>query len=119
MRVLIVASGSGMGKIWARHLERSGIQVFLSMDQEAAIVTLCDHEVDVIVVNMTSAGSGTMAVVDFAAYRQPAAKVVFVSNGQFFSDGSVFQHFFNACAVVSETVSVDDLGAVVQYHGAA
>lgn len=119
MRVLIVASGSGMGEVWARHLERSGIQVFLSMDQEGAIVTLCDHIVDVIVVNLTEKGDGTMAVVDFAAYRQPAAKVVFVSNGQFFSDGSVFQHFSNACAVVPETVSVDDLDAVVQYHGAA
>jgi hypothetical protein len=58
-------------------------------------------------------------VVDFAAYRQPKAKVIFVSDGQFFSDGSVFQHFYNAFAIVPETVSADDLGAVVQYHGAA
>lgn len=119
MRVLIVAYDAGMAELWARHLERAGNVVFLASDQESAIITLCDHEVDVIVVNLVLNGEGTMAVADFAAYRQPRAKVIFVSNGQFFSDGSVFQHFFNAFAVVPETVSADDLGAVVQYHGAA
>ena len=33
-----------------------------------------------------------MAVADFASYRRPEARVIFVTNTSFFSDGSIFAH---------------------------
>ncbi len=38
-----------------------------------------------------------LAVADFAAFRQPWAKVMFLTDSAVFSDGSIFTHCQNAC----------------------
>ena len=59
------------------------------------------------------------AVADFMNYRQPDAQVIFVTNTSFFSDGSIFQLFSNACAYVQSETAPDDLAAINEHYAAS
>jgi hypothetical protein len=52
-----------------------------------------------------------------ASYRQPGAKVIFVTDTTFFSDGSIFRHIPNACAFIRAETPPDDLVAIVEHYG--
>lgn len=117
MRVLIVVQDRGLATIWAQHIERMGGTVFVAFSQEDAVETLCEVDVDIIVLNtLLDRSDSPMAVADFAGYRQPKARIIFVSNAQFFSDGSLFQHFNNACAMMTAQATPEDIAALVEYH---
>lgn len=118
MNVLIIACHLEVGQIWGRHLTRRGAHVTLAHSQEEAIEALRTQSIDVIVVDIVLTDGSAIAIADFANYRQPDAKVIFVSNSSFFSDGSIFEHIGNAAAVIPPNVSADDLEAVVDYHAA-
>ncbi len=119
MVVLIVASNPDLSKIWARHLERLGHQVSVVSSQGEAVVFLCTNAVDVIVLDLMLCDGSAIAVADYASYRWPQAKVVFVTNSTFFSDGSIFNHFPNAAAFIQDKTPPNDLAAIVEYHGRA
>jgi len=119
MHVLIIACNKELGRIWGRHLSRNGAEVILANSQAEAIAALQNRHVDVIVVDVVLTDGSAIAIADFASYRQPKTKVIFVSNSNFFSDGSIFQHIPNACAVMPSGVAPDDLEAVIEHHGAA
>ena len=55
---------------------------------------------------------------DFASYRHPRTRVIFVTNTTFFSDGSIFAHSPNACAYVQSETPPEDLAAMVDYYAA-
>ena len=61
-------------------------------------------------------GSSAIALADFASYRRPDAKVIFVSSSSFFSDGSIFQLSGNAHAFLPSSTPPEDLAAVVEHH---
>ena len=117
MRVLIVVPDRNLATIWARHLERAGATVFVAFCQEDAITTLCEVDVDIIVLNTALEQSESpAAVADFAGYRQPRAQIIFVSSAQFFSEGNLFQHFPNARAMMPARTPPEDLAALVEYY---
>lgn len=116
---MILAADPDLGVIWGRHLARAGMAVSVATDQAEAIAALCNIAIDIIVIDMVLCDGSAMAVADFANYRRPEARVIFVSNSRFFSDGSIFQHMSNACAVIPAKVTPEDLEAVVSYHGTA
>ncbi len=116
MRVLIVVSNPDLGELWARHLSRNGADVVVARSESQAINDLRHNEPDIIVVDVVLAEGSAIAIADFACYRRPGAKVIFVSNSSFFSDGSIFQHIPNACAVMPREVQPDDLEAVATHH---
>ncbi|WP_292019043.1 response regulator [Maritimibacter sp. UBA3975] len=115
--VLIVETDADLGRLWQRHLERQGARATLVRTTETAFDRLRDGHVDMIVADLDLPGSGAMAVADYAAYRHPAAKVVFVTASSFFSDGSVFSMSPNACAFLPSRTPPEDLVAVVTHHG--
>lgn len=117
MDVLIVESMLSLGNIWADHVCRLGYQVTLVAEQNHAIEKLRTKPFDVIVLNLRLTGGGAEAIADYASYRRPDAKVVFVTNDSFFSDGSIFRYMPNACAMVPEGTEPSDLAALVEYHG--
>lgn len=117
MHVLIVQENRELGRLWQAHLERCGCHVNLACDQEAAIHLLQNADVDIIVLDLVLSEGSAFAVADFSAYRQPKAKVIFVSDTTFFSDGSIFIHIPNACAMMPSKSSVEDLSAVVEHYG--
>ncbi len=119
MVVLIVASNADLSRIWARHLERSGHKVDIVLSQDEAVEQLADHPADVIVLDLTLEDGSALAVADYASYRRPEARVVFVTNTTFFSDGSIFNHVPNAAAMIKSETKPADLAAIVEYHGRA
>ena len=117
MRVLIVESNAGLAEIWSRHLQRTGMEVEVAPTQYDAIHTLIRSEVDVIVLDLGLEDGSAMAVADFASYRRPEARVIFVTSRSFFSDGSIFNHFANAGAFLEAQTPPADLCAIVEHLG--
>lgn len=117
MRVLIVESETGLANIWQRHLQRMGMRVMRVSGQADAIDFLCDNETDIIILNLMLAEGCSLAVADYASYRLPDARVIFVTNTSFFSDGSIFSFAPNACAFVQSATPPEDLAAMVEHYG--
>lgn len=118
MRVLIVESEVNLGWLWKNHLERFFPTVLLARAQSEAVALIEREAFDVIVLDLVLAEGSAFAVADYASYRTPAAKVIFVTNTTFFSDGSIFQHIPNACAFMPTETRPDDLAALVEHYGA-
>jgi len=117
MLVLIVANSADLARVWANHLERNGAEARITGSQEEAFDFLREHDVNVIVLDLLLKDGSAIAIADFASYRQPDAKVIFVTNTTFFSDGSIFYHIPNACAYVKTQTPPEDLAAIVEHYG--
>ena len=115
--ILIVAHNPDLAGIWASHLERRGQVVSVVGSQGEAIVFLRDNPVEVIVLDLLLKDGSPIAVADYASYRWPASKIVFVTNRTFFSDGSIFNHIPNAAAILADATPPKDLATIVEYHG--
>ena len=118
MNILIVESRAELGALWQRHLERQGALVTLTTTQGTAVEALCTSDFDVIVLDLVLEDGGALTVADFASYRRPEARVIFVTNTSFFSDGSIFTLSPNACAFVPSSTPPEDLAAMVDYYAA-
>lgn len=120
MHVLIVQSNANLATIWRRHLERQGAVVDVACNQEEAIHVLqTSEDINVVVLDLVLETGSAFAVADMASYRQPKAKVIFVTDTTFFSDGSIFRHIPNACAFIRAETPPDDLVAIVEHYGEA
>ena len=119
MRVLIVESDPNLGWLWKRHLERFSAEVHIARGQAEAVAFLEAQSAEVIVLDLVLEEGSAIAVADYASYRHPSARVVFVTNTSFFSDGSIFQHIPNACAFLPSATPPEDLAAVVEHYGSS
>ena len=119
MNVLIVESKIQLGQLWQRHLERQGARVTLVRNQESAISALRESDFQIMVLDLVLEEGSALAVSDFASYRRPEVRVIFVTNTSFFSDGSIFAHSPNACAYVQSETPPEDLAAMVEHYAAA
>lgn len=119
MNVLIVQSRLELGQLWQRHLVRQGMQVVLAQSQDDAFAYLAVNAADIIILDLVIEDGSALAVADYANYRHPAARVIFVTNTSFFSDGSIFAHSANACALIPTATPPDDLAAMVEHYAAA
>ncbi|MEM8654538.1 MAG: response regulator [Pseudomonadota bacterium] len=117
MDVLIVESRRELGVLWQRHLQRQGADVSLVRGQNEAVEHLAEHSADIIVMDLVLDDGSALAVADFASYRHPNARVIFVTDTSFFSDGSIFNHSSNACAFVPAGTPPEDLAAMVEHYG--
>lgn len=116
MNILIVEDTKDLGRLWQRHLERLGAEVSLTTTQVDAVAFLHDRYFDVIVLDVMLSEGACLAIADFASYRWPSARVVFVTGSTFFSDGSIFSYVGNACAMVPRGGRPEDLAAVVEHY---
>ncbi|MDV7143310.1 hypothetical protein R3X27_11510 [Tropicimonas sp. TH_r6] len=119
MHILIVQSCCDLGQLWKRHLERQGCAVSLVQGQDAAADVLRNRDVQAIVLDVEIAEGSALAVADFASYRRPKARVIFVTRRSFFSDGSIFNLAANACAYLPAATPPEDLAVMVEYHATA
>lgn len=116
IRVLIVETVRELATIWQNHLARQGMSVAYAATQDEAIAHLSEHEVDIIILDLVISDGSALAVSDYANYRQPCARVIFVTNTSFFSDGSIFAHSANARAFVQSGTPPEDLAAMVAHY---
>ena len=116
MDILIAERNPELGRIWAQHLERQDVQVTCVTDRDSAILALSDRTPALIVISLSLGEAEALSIADYAAYRHPDTKVIFVTQSSFFSDGSIFDHAANACACLPQDTAPQDLAALVQYH---
>ncbi len=116
MIVLIVEPEPELGRLWKRHLERQGAEVYMVEGQSAAFDTLRAVPVDVIVLDLVLREGSALAISDYAGYRRPDARVIFVTNTTFFSDGSIFLHSLNASAFLQSATPPEDLATMVLHQ---
>lgn len=116
MNVLIVESREDLGELWRAHFERSGAKVKLVVGQEDACGAITLEPPDVIILDLVLADGSALAISDFASYRAPDARVIFVTDTNFFSDGSIFSLASNACAFVQSNTPPEDLAAMVEHY---
>ncbi len=117
MHVLIVNSDPDLAKIWRTSLKRSGAVVTIARTQHDAIASLQSCVIDIMVLDLALGEGSSMAVADYAGYRQPSCRIVPVTSATFFSDGSVFAHVPNACASINHATPPDDVAAIVEHYG--
>ena len=84
MRVLIVESHFELGCLWERALQRNGADVCFARSQPEAVKALMQDDFDIIVLDLVLKNGSAFAISDFANYRRPKARVVFVTNTSFF-----------------------------------
>ncbi|MEM8578574.1 MAG: response regulator [Pseudomonadota bacterium] len=118
MKVLIVESDAALAQVWAAHLTRCGMQVDIAHGQDAAIDRLSEYAPDILILDLVLEDGSALAVSDVASFRHPNARVIFVTNTTFFSDGSIFAHAENACAFVQSSTPPADLAAMVEHYAA-
>ncbi|MCI5110690.1 MAG: response regulator [Marivita sp.] len=116
MNVLIVQNDAKLGNIWQRHLQRHDHVADIALDQDSAIQRLHEQFYSIIILDVVLDGGSAIAVADYASYRHPDARVIFVTNTSFFSDGSIFQLCANACAFVPTATQPEDLTAMVEHY---
>ena len=116
--VLIVESVPELASVWQSHLVRQGMRVHSVSGQETAIAYLSENEVDIIILDLVIEEGSALAISDYANYKHPHARVIFVTNTSFFSDGSIFAHSANARAFVQTSTPPEDLAAMVEHYGA-
>lgn len=118
MAVLIVENNPDLGGLWKRHLERLGRVVYHVDSHVAAIDALRERKISIIILNVMLEDGGAFAISDYANYRFPNLKVMFVTSSTFFSDGSIFNLAANACAYLPAATPPDDLAAMVEHYAA-
>lgn len=118
MNVLIVESREELGELWRAHFELSGASVRLAAGQEDACEAIMSDPPDVIILDLVLSDGSALAISDFASYRAPEARVIFVTDTNFFSDGSIFNLASNACAFVQSNTPPEDLAAMVEHYAA-
>ena len=119
-RALVVEDNEHVCYMLEFILKRAGYDVNAvnnGRDAQAAIENL--EPVDVIVLDLMLERGSAFAVADYANYRRPGAKVVYVTRNRFFSDGSLFRHSPNTAAILQEDAPPSDLANIVAYHGRA
>ncbi len=115
MKVLIVEHNEDLGRIWARFLERQGLEVELATSQKDAIQRMRFNEYDALVLEIVLPDGGAIAISDYATYRYPKIPIITVTSGSFFSDGSIFELMPNARGIMRTPFRVDDLAALIEH----
>lgn len=119
MEVLIVESQRELGQLWKACLERQGMKVTLATEHDEALEALRTIPFEMIILDLILENGQALGLADYASYRRPDARIIFVTNTSFFSDGSIFQLSSNACAFVQSSTPPEDLAAMVQHYASA
>lgn len=116
MNVLIVENKAALAQLWANHIMRQGAFVDIACCEVKAIDILQETGFDIVVLNLDLAQGSALAISDFACYRHPDCKVIYVTSSSFFSDGTVFHYMRNACALLPVQVPPEDMAALIEHH---
>lgn len=98
------------------HMASQGLLVMRAFSQAEAATTMFEVSPSVVLIDLGLEDGSPLAVADFASYRHPGARVVFVSDGGIFADGSIFAHVNNAHAHVPAGMPVPDLSELILFH---
>ncbi|SEM75348.1 Response regulator receiver domain-containing protein [Loktanella fryxellensis] len=117
LHVLIVQSHPELGAVWRNHLARQGAVVTLVTTAERAVAAIEADPFHVIVLDIVLDDGNALTVADMAAFRQPQANLICVTDNSFFSDGSIFAHSATARLMLQRATPPDELAAIVSHYG--
>ncbi|EBA10546.1 response regulator [Sagittula stellata] len=118
MNVLILEDNAELALLWSRHIERRGAAVTCATGLESAVAALEGSRFDVLLLDIECAGGAALTVSDLAAYRDPKARVIFVTASRFFSDGLLFSICPNTCAYLHSGTPAKDIADMVEHYTA-
>jgi len=118
INLLIIKEEFELARLWERALVRLGAKVQVARSAQMAIEHMRQQFFEIIVLDLDLSQGAAVGIADFASYRWPDTRVLFVTNGTFFSDGSIFQICANACGYVHGAIAPDDLAAMAHHYGA-
>jgi DNA-binding NarL/FixJ family response regulator len=84
--------------------------------QAQAVAEMFSLAPAVVLIDLDLAQGSPIAVADFTSYRHPDARVIFISDSDMFSDGSLFAHCGNVHAHVGRGMAEPDMVALVAHH---
>jgi hypothetical protein len=84
--------------------------------QAQAVAKMFELAPAVVLIDLELTNGSPLAVADFASYRYPDARIIFVSESDMFADGSVFAHCPNVHAHVGRGMAEPDMVALVSHH---
>lgn len=116
MRILLVQPNKGLSELWAKFLQRQGVEVKQAATQLAAIDSIRFENFDALVLDLVLPDGGAIAISDYATYRCPDVPIIAVTSTRFFSDGSIFDLIPNARSLMRTPVRPDDLAAVLDHY---
>lgn len=119
LSVLIVEADPVLGRRWADCMAQSRLRPVIARDLSEAQEALRSDTFGVIVIDLAPTGQGAFGVADFALYRQPEARVIFLTASDDIAGPALFWQFSNASAILRADTPPDDLAAIVEYHAAA
>ena len=119
MQILIAESRTPLANLWKGHMERWGAQVDLANCANEAREWIETRSYEVILLDVMLDDGEGLCVADYARYRHPETRVVFVSSSGFFSDGSIFRLSPNARAFLPRSTTPDDLSTLVEHYAKA
>ncbi|GAA4225482.1 hypothetical protein J4E08_15895 [Sagittula sp. NFXS13] len=119
MRILIVQSNLKLAELWQTSLVASGADVTIAATEFDAFGALEEASFDVIILDIVIQDRAALGISDLACVLQPDARLLFVTASNFFSDGSIFLMYPNACAHLHCDTKPDDLTAVAEHYAAA
>ena len=116
INVLIIKEEFELARLWERALVRLGAKVQVARSAQMAIDSVQKQYFESIVLDLDLSQDAAVGIADFVSYRWPDTRVLFVTNGSFFSDGSIFQLCANACGYVHGAIEPDDLAAMAHHY---
>jgi CheY-like chemotaxis protein len=116
MNVLIVESTGVQAKRWSDYLGEICKELTSAKNRVEAVEALRVQRYNAIVLDLSLAEGTALSIADYAAYRQPWARVLFVTRDASYEGGWLFQNYANARGVTSATVPPQDLAAMVDYY---
>lgn len=116
MRILIAEHRVELGRIWARYLQRLGVQVTLATSSEQALHLLRFQDFDLLVLELVMPDGGAIVISDFVTYRYPDVPILAITSGSFFANGSVFELIPNARTLLRMPFRIDDLAALIDHY---
>lgn len=117
MKVLIVEHNLDLARIWARFLERQGVECSIAENRAQAYAALRVGLFHALVLDMELPNGEALAVADFATYREPDLPIIAVTARGFFSDGAIFELVPNARSLLRSPLRLDDMAALIEHYG--
>ena len=118
MPILIVQGRRPLAALWAQHLQRKGFEVCTAHSEDDALQAIETTTFNVVITDIVIDGQSVLSVCDMVQLRQPEARVIFATASTFFSDGSIFNLYPNACAHLHRDSAPDDIVALAEHYAA-
>lgn len=116
MDILIVESDRRLATDLAPLLERKGAIIAQAASQNEAASFLVSFSFNVIIIDIQFDNCKALGIAELADFRQPDAKVIFVSDSSIFSDGSLYHQFSNVCGYLPRGTPPKDIASLVEYY---